>query len=177
MERALSAQRGGKKPPYKRVKGFCLFISNGPIEKGLNRKIGKKEKSMPLGKSRITERFEFNELHQLLVYADDVNMLENIHKRLGKIREFNLKQIKRTIYKKPCLKESQLLAKCLVSLRLNSILFRQSLMLADKEFAKRLLLYGVVKTYCYSDKQRLSIAYRKNEHNEVGSTLRTDIFK
>ncbi|KAJ4431478.1 hypothetical protein ANN_20076 [Periplaneta americana] len=38
--------------------------------------------------------------------------------------------IKRAIYKKPCLNESQLLTKCLVSLRLNSILFRQSLMLA-----------------------------------------------
>ncbi|KAJ4430406.1 hypothetical protein ANN_22622 [Periplaneta americana] len=41
-------------------------------------------------------------------------------------------QIKRTIYKKPCLNESQLLTKCLVSLRLNSILFRQSLMLAGR---------------------------------------------
>ncbi|KAJ4435577.1 hypothetical protein ANN_18193 [Periplaneta americana] len=39
-------------------------------------------------------------------------------------------QIKTTIYKKPCLNESQLLTNCLVSLRLNSILFRQSLMLA-----------------------------------------------
>ncbi|KAJ4433339.1 hypothetical protein ANN_15598 [Periplaneta americana] len=53
-------------------------------------------------------------------------------------------EVKRTIYKKPCL------TKCLVSLRLNSSLFRQSLMLADVSYGLnfRLIKYQFVYKKC-----------------------------
>ncbi|KAJ4438867.1 hypothetical protein ANN_14820 [Periplaneta americana] len=57
-----------------------------------------------------------------------------VHRVLHKQLRLYPYKIKRTIYKKPYLNESQSLTKCLVSLRLNSVLFRQSLMLAGNEF-------------------------------------------